>query len=122
MSDFNMRDILLDKASRADMAVTCRDCDLLPKNPDWGTVISFVVKPVQIMHNGLRVVAGGSYGDWRTGIIERLGGHHEGVVLANAALRGLAESRCERVPTLLKPTEPRFCSTHNGSSGLLRSA
>ena len=29
------------------------------------------------MHNGLRMVAGGYYGDWMTGIIERLRGHHE---------------------------------------------
>jgi FkbM family methyltransferase len=29
------------------------------------------------MHNGVRVVAGGYYGHWMTGIIERLRGHHE---------------------------------------------
>ena len=30
-----------------------------------------------IMHNGVSVVAGGYYGEWMTGIIERLRGHHE---------------------------------------------
>jgi hypothetical protein len=47
------------------------------EGPGPGKVISFEGKPVQIMHNGLRVVAGGYYGDWMTRIIERLHGHHE---------------------------------------------
>jgi FkbM family methyltransferase len=33
--------------------------------------------PVQIMHNGLRVVAGGYHGAWMSEIIAQLGGHHE---------------------------------------------
>jgi hypothetical protein len=48
----------LDNAPRAEMTVSCRDCDLIPKVPDSGKVISFEGKPAQIMHNGLRVVAG----------------------------------------------------------------
>jgi FkbM family methyltransferase len=77
MLEFNIPPILLDNATRADMTVSCRDCDPIPKVPDSGKVISFEGKPVQIMHNGVRVVAGGYYGDWMTGIIERLRGHHE---------------------------------------------
>ena len=77
MSDFSLPPVLLDNATRAAMTVSCRDCDLIPKVPDSGKVISFEGKPVQIMHNGVRVVAGGYYGDWMTGIIERLRGHHE---------------------------------------------
>jgi FkbM family methyltransferase len=77
MSDFSLPPVLLDNATRAEMTVSCRDCDLIPKVPDSGKVISFEGKPVQIMHNGVRVVAGGYYGEWMTGIIERLRGHHE---------------------------------------------
>lgn len=77
MLEFNIPPVLLDNATRADMTVSCRDCDPIPKVPDSGKVISFEGKPVQIMHNGVRVVAGGYYGDWMTGIIERLRGHHE---------------------------------------------
>jgi len=77
MLEFNIPPILLDNATRADMTVSCRDCDPIPKVPGSGKVISFEGKPVQIMHNGVRVVAGGYYGDWMTGIIERLRGHHE---------------------------------------------
>ena len=77
MPELNIPPIMLDNAARADMTVSCRDCDLIPKVPDAGKVISFEGKPVQIMHNGVRVVAGGYYGDWMTSIIERLQGHHE---------------------------------------------
>jgi FkbM family methyltransferase len=77
MSEFSIPPILPDNAIRADMTASCRDCDLIPKVRDAGKVISFEGKPVQIMHNGVRVVAGGYYGDWMTSIIERLRGHHE---------------------------------------------
>jgi hypothetical protein len=75
--EFNFPPVLLDNATRADMTVSCRDCDLIPTVPDSGKLISFEGRPVQIMYNGLRVVAGGYCGDWMTGIIERLRGHHE---------------------------------------------
>ncbi|WPO44312.1 FkbM family methyltransferase [Tardiphaga sp. 42S5] len=77
MSDFKLPPVLLDNATRADMTVSCRDCDVIPKVPDAGKVVSLDGNQVQIMHNGVRVVAGGYYGDWMTGIIERLQGHHE---------------------------------------------
>jgi FkbM family methyltransferase len=77
MPVFSLPPILLDNAARAAMTVSCGDCELIPKVPEAGKVISLDGKPVQIMHNGVRVVAGGYYGDWMTGIIERLRGHHE---------------------------------------------
>src|SRR5258708_31467761 len=77
MTHLSLPPVLLDNAVRADMTVSCRDCDLIPKVPDAGKVISLDGRPVQIMHNGVRVVAGGYYGYWMTGIIEGLHGHHE---------------------------------------------
>jgi hypothetical protein len=75
--ELSLPPVLLDNARRADMTVSCRDCELIPKVQDAGKVISLDGRPVQIMHNGVRVVAGGYYGDWMTDIIERLQGHHE---------------------------------------------
>jgi FkbM family methyltransferase len=77
MPDFSIPPILLDNAARADMTASCRDCDRIPKVPDSGKVVSFRDKRVQVMHNGVRVIADGYYGQWMTGIIERLRGHHE---------------------------------------------
>jgi hypothetical protein len=58
----------LDNARRAEMTVGCRDCDLISKVRDAGKVISFEGRPVQIMHNSVRVVAGGYFGDWMTAL------------------------------------------------------
>jgi FkbM family methyltransferase len=77
MSELSLPPILLDNERRAEMTVSCRDCDHIPKVPDAGTVVPSDGGPIQIMHNGVRVVAGGYYGDWMTRIIERLHGHHE---------------------------------------------
>jgi FkbM family methyltransferase len=77
MTHFAFPPILLDNAARADMTVSCRDCELIPKVPDAGRVIAIGGRAVQIMHNGVNVVAGGYYGEWMTGIIQRLRGHHE---------------------------------------------
>jgi FkbM family methyltransferase len=77
MSDLSLPPVLLDNAKRADMTVSCRDCDLIPKVANAGKVAIIDGKPVQIMHNGVRVVAGGYYGEWMTDIITRLQGHHE---------------------------------------------
>lgn len=63
---------------RVEMTVACRDCDDLPKVPDAGTVQALPDgTKVQIMHNGLRVVAGGYYGAWMQEVIARARGHHE---------------------------------------------
>lgn len=63
---------------RIAMATRCRDCDPVPKvagagsiqaGPDGGRI--------QIMHNGIRVVADGYYGTWMTRLIALCQGHHE---------------------------------------------
>ena len=63
---------------RIDLAVSCRDCDILPKANDAGAVITDSDGArVQAMHNGLRMLADGYCGAWMTDLIRRCGGHHE---------------------------------------------
>lgn len=66
-----------DERFRIEMTSACRDCDILPKVDNAGEVILRDGQPVQIMHNGVQVVADGYGGPWMTEIIRRLGGHHE---------------------------------------------
>lgn len=68
---------MLDAAGRVALTVSCRDADAIPKVPHAGAVEQRDGETVQLMHNGLRVVAGGYYGGWMQDVIERLGGHHE---------------------------------------------
>jgi FkbM family methyltransferase len=68
---------LLDNKSRVEMTARCRDCDSIPKVVGAGSIVSAGDQRVQIMHNGVRVVADGYYGEWMTSLIERLRGHHE---------------------------------------------
>jgi FkbM family methyltransferase len=77
MRELILPPILLDNATRAEMTVSCHDCDLISKVPDAGKVVLLGGKHVQIMHNGVQVVADGYYGNWMTNIIARLKGHHE---------------------------------------------
>jgi hypothetical protein len=62
---------LLDNDARTEMTVRCRDRDPIPKVDGAGSVTVIDGKRVQIMHNGVRVVADGYYGDWMTKLIER---------------------------------------------------
>jgi FkbM family methyltransferase len=62
---------------RVTMTASCRDCDAIPKIENAGRVVSEDNEIVQIMHNGIRVLADGYYGPWMTEIIRRLRGHHE---------------------------------------------
>lgn len=64
--------------ARIVMATRCKDAAPIPKVPDAGKVIVEAdgVR-VQVMHNGLKVVAGGYYGPWMTRLIELCRGHHE---------------------------------------------
>lgn len=62
---------------RATMTITCRDAESIPKVPNAGAVEIVDGKPVQIMHNGLKVLYGGYHGDWMANIIHGLCGHHE---------------------------------------------
>jgi FkbM family methyltransferase len=63
---------------RIAMATRCRDCDPVPKVADAGMVLEQADgRRVQVMHNGLRVVEGGYYGQWMTDLIRLCRGHHE---------------------------------------------
>lgn len=66
-----------DVSFRIEMTSGCRDCDSLPKVPNAGDVEHSADGDVQIMHNGLRMVAGGYHGAWMMEVISRLRGHHE---------------------------------------------
>ena len=60
------------------IATRCRDADVLPRVPNAGAVVEEAEGTrVQIMHNGIKVVAGGYYGDWMQELIQRCGGVHE---------------------------------------------
>ena len=60
------------------IAMRCRDADALPKVANAGAVIREPDGTVaQIMHNGIKVPAGGYYGDWMQDLIARCQGHHE---------------------------------------------
>jgi FkbM family methyltransferase len=64
--------------ARISMTLRCHDCDDIPKVADAGRVI---VEPgagrVQVMHNGIRVLADGYGGAWTTRLIQLCHGHHE---------------------------------------------
>lgn len=62
---------------RVTMTVACRDTDCIPKVENAGSVLDGPDGRIQVMHNGLRVVADGYCGAWTTEIIRRLRGHHE---------------------------------------------
>lgn len=61
------------------MTTSCRDSDPITKVKQAGQRCSDPEsgEAIQVMHNGLKVVAGGYYGDWMEQIIEDLRGHHE---------------------------------------------
>ena len=60
------------------MTVSCRDADYIPKVPNAGLIIEDSdQQPVQIMHNGVKIVPDCYYGSWMTELIKRLRGHHE---------------------------------------------
>jgi len=56
--------------------INCRDCDYIPKVREAGTVVDGI-PPLQIMHNGIKIIQGAYHGDWMTEIIRSLHGHHE---------------------------------------------
>jgi FkbM family methyltransferase len=66
-----------DAGFRAQMTCSCRDSDYIPKVPNAGAIVTEEGQRLQIMHNGVKVVAGGYGGDWMAGIIAQLNGHHE---------------------------------------------
>ena len=66
-----------DERYRIEMTVRCGDCESIPKVDRAGEIVVENGASVQIMHNGLRVSAGGYHGPWMSEIISRLKGHHE---------------------------------------------
>lgn len=67
----------MDVLGRTLMTISCADADLIPKAPGAGRIVDTPDGPVQVMHNGLKVVAGGYHGDWMAHVIRALHGHHE---------------------------------------------
>jgi len=60
------------------MATLCRDADVLPRIVDAGSVVRQEDGTVvQIMHNGIKVLAGGYYGAWMQDLIACCKGVHE---------------------------------------------
>ena len=63
---------------RIAMTLRCRDCDDIPKVADAGSVVEEPgTGPIQVMHNGIRVIADGYGGAWTTHLIRLCHGHHE---------------------------------------------
>lgn len=63
---------------RTSIAARCRDADVMPKAANAGAVLRQDDGTlVQVMHNGLKVLAGGYYGEWMQDLITRCNGHHE---------------------------------------------
>ena len=66
----------IDEWARAELTISCRDCDVIAKHPQAGKVeIDADGKKWQTMHNGLLVEYGGYYGTWMASIISALRGH-----------------------------------------------
>lgn len=61
---------------RVRLAVSCRDCDSLPKVTGAGECFGDK-QQFQRMHNGVVVNRGAYHGEWMTEIISQLRGHHE---------------------------------------------
>jgi FkbM family methyltransferase len=85
--------------ARIALTVSCRDTDAIPKVPGAGAVTD----GVQLMHNGVRVVEGGYYGEWMTEVIRVLRGHHEPQeeVAFHAVLERLAAT-CGESPVMVE--------------------
>jgi FkbM family methyltransferase len=69
--------IVRDERFRIEMTVSCRDCDAIAKVANAGQITLERGERIQLMHNGIKVLAGGYYGEWMAEIITRLRGHHE---------------------------------------------
>lgn len=67
----------MDALARTIMTLNCADCDVVPKVHGAGSIAMDNGERVQLMHNGLKVVAGGYHGEWMASLIRGLRGHHE---------------------------------------------
>jgi len=63
---------------RRELTLSCKDCEAIPKVSNAGGVqtLSDGTK-VQVMHNGVKVLAHSYIGPWMTSLIKELKGHHE---------------------------------------------
>jgi FkbM family methyltransferase len=69
---------MLSEEERVQMGTRCRDMDGIPRVSEAGKVQTMPDQTrVQVMHNGIRVLADGYYGQWMTRLIELCGGVHE---------------------------------------------
>lgn len=66
-----------EEQKRVSMTLKCLDSHSIPKVDSAGKVLSEAGLSVQLMHNGIKVVQGGYYGDWMSELIAQLKGHHE---------------------------------------------
>lgn len=66
-----------DERFRVEMTLGCRDCDRIPKVANAGEVIEENGQRLQVMHNGIRVLADAYLGPYTTKIVSGLNGHHE---------------------------------------------
>ncbi len=64
-------------AERVRRAMECRDSEHIEKVADAGAIVEVNGLTCQVMHNGVRVVAGAYLGDAMISIIRQLRGHHE---------------------------------------------
>lgn len=62
---------------RAEITLSCRDTDYIPKVKDAGEIVKINETNVQIMHNGIMVKAEGYQGSWQARVIKGLKGTHE---------------------------------------------
>jgi FkbM family methyltransferase len=62
---------------RIQMTASCADCESISKVPHAGEVFDGPNGRYQLMHNGVKVIENGYYGQWMTELIKRLHGHHE---------------------------------------------
>ena len=62
---------------RMDLSLKCDDCAYIPKVANAGDTMVEDGKKIQIMHNGVKVLASGYIGPWMTKLITELKGHHE---------------------------------------------
>lgn len=67
----------MDELARTLMTTSCLDCASLPKVAEAGRIIASPGGEAQVMHNGIKVVAGGYNGRWMAHTIRALRGHHE---------------------------------------------
>jgi FkbM family methyltransferase len=62
---------------RVELAVSCRDCEILPRVDHAGETQGDGYDAVQTMHNGIRTYCGTHYGDYNVEVIRQLRGIHE---------------------------------------------